>query len=391
MLKVVHHIIEAYLIHRQLIEKDEQKKRDAPNVTYYKTILHQPPTTTPNALKLQGSINNFKGFLHKRPASVDVWTFLQQLSVQKPASSTYACTWLELYIMYRLCGHCKPIPDRPHKARRRATVGMQLREFKNTVRGVADRAFYDQESKDMFKPIKIQHERFLHLAIRGKMPAINLALDLDEGRIRTIEDKLIMLGHKISGTKLRQYTSGSLGLASKPLMLNGRVGWDSKLDKSTTTNVGEMSNSNNPIAQHDTMNNKCGNHKSTPEVICLACPGCKACITSNNPVIQLVDLDRSIKCEPCGKHIRAKDWNCKCLIPWHLCSVHRHSHSKCSTKNLSLSVPSQGSKRIPTMSLEDLRALDNKRARRGPPAILPPQTNILSPGLRVKFAHLLNR
>ncbi len=60
MLKVVKHIIEAYLIHRKLIEKDEQKNRDAPNLTYYKTILHQPPPTTPITLKLQGNINNLK-------------------------------------------------------------------------------------------------------------------------------------------------------------------------------------------------------------------------------------------------------------------------------------------------------------------------------------------
>ena len=148
---------------------------------------------------------------------------------------------------------------------------------------------------------------------------------------------------------------------------------------------------NNMIVTHNCMNDIHYNHQTIPKTICLACPGCKACITSNNPVIQLVDLDRSIKCEPCGKHIKAKDWNCKCLIPWHLCSVHRHSHSMCSTKNLSSSVPSQGSKRIPTMSIEDLRALDNRRTRRGPPAILPPQNNILSPWLREKFAHLLRR
>ena len=258
------------------------------------------------------------------------------------------------------------------------------------MRGVAERALYDQESKDRFKPIKIQHERFIDLAIRGKMPAINLALDLDEGKFKMIEEKLIILGHKISGKKLRQYINGALGLASKPLMLNGRVGWDSRLTKSII-NMGETPNMNNMLVAHDNMNSISGIHQIIPKIICLACPGCKACITSNNPAIQLVDLDRPIKCEPCGKHVKAKDWNCKCLIPWHLCSVHRHSHSKCSTKNLSSSVPSQGSKRIPTMSIEDLRALDNRRTRRGPPAILPPQSNILSPGLREKFAHLLKR
>ena len=99
--------------------------------------------------------------------------------------------------MYRLCGFDKPIPDRPHKARTKATVGMQLQEFKNTVRGVVDRALYDDESRNMFTPIKVQREKFLELAIRGKMPAINLALVINEGEVKMIEQKLITLGHKI--------------------------------------------------------------------------------------------------------------------------------------------------------------------------------------------------
>ncbi len=157
-------------------------------------MLYQPPPITQITLNLQGNINNFKGFHNKRPASAEVWTFLQQIRVQHPASSIYSCTWLELYILYRLCGFDKPIPDRPHKARTKATVGMQLQEFKNTVRGVVDRALYDDESRNMFTPIKVQHEKFLDLAIRGKMPAINLALVINEGEVKMIEQKLITLG-----------------------------------------------------------------------------------------------------------------------------------------------------------------------------------------------------
>ncbi len=168
-------------------------------------------------------------------------------------------------------------------------------------------------------------------------------------------------------------------------MLNGRVGWDSKLTK-TISNMSQSPDKSSTIIAHDSMTNM------SPSIVCLACPGCNACITSSHPAIQLVDLDRRIKCEPCGKYNKAKDWTCKCHVPWHLCSVHRLCHSMCSTKNLPKSGPlCRGSKRIPTMTIEDLRALDNRRTRRGPPAILPPQTNILSPGLREKFAHLLRR
>ena len=56
------------------------------------------------------------------------------------------------------------------------------------------------------------------------MPAINLALVLDEGKAKLIEEKLITLGHKISGKKLQDYRNGAIGLCSKPLMLKGRVG-----------------------------------------------------------------------------------------------------------------------------------------------------------------------
>ena len=83
------------------------------------------------------------------------------------------------------------------------------------MRGVVDRALYDDESRNMFTPIKVQHEKFLDLAIRGKMPAINLALVINEGEVKMIEQKLITLGHKISGKKLCDYYSGAIGIGSQ--------------------------------------------------------------------------------------------------------------------------------------------------------------------------------
>ncbi len=298
----------------------------------------------------------------------------------------YACTWIELYILYRICGYVKPIQDRPHKARGKATADMQLKEFKNIVRGVVERAIYDEDHKELFRPTHVTHERLLTLGIKGRHPTLSFGLNLEEPQRKMLEEKLIALGHKISGAKIKAFKNCKEGIQGTPLSLKGRAGWDSKLDGPRPSQK-----QCDALVNYTTNNYSNTTNMHRVSIACLSCPDCNAYTTSDHPSIQLVDLDKKARCDACRKYIKAKDWNCKCNIPWHLCSVHCPSLDKHPIQNLPSRGPCRGTKRIPTMAHEELRELDNKRSRKVPPAILPPQTNILSPGLREKFAHLLKR
>ena len=108
---------------------------------------------------------------------------------------------------------------------------MQVRDFKLTFRGVIDRGIYDEHTKQLFSPIKTTGEKFLSLGIKGKHQAPGIAIIIDDEVRACLEDKLIMLGHKISGNKLKDFKAGVHTLRAMPLALRGRVGWDSTLGK----------------------------------------------------------------------------------------------------------------------------------------------------------------
>ena len=105
-------------------------------------------------------------------------SFLKELKVQHTNDQHRAVTWMELYIMYRLKGHVKPIKDNPNKARSRATVSMQLNNFKACIRGIIKRFAADEESKSLFSLVKLTKEKFLGLGISGKHAAPSIMVNI---------------------------------------------------------------------------------------------------------------------------------------------------------------------------------------------------------------------
>ncbi len=76
---------------------------------------------------------------------------------------------------------------------------MQLNKFKAITGGIIARIVFDKERKDLFRPMKVTHERFLSLAIKGKQPAVSMQIQISDQLKDHLGDQLIMLGHKISG------------------------------------------------------------------------------------------------------------------------------------------------------------------------------------------------
>ena len=311
-----------------------------------------------------------------------------------------------MYIMYRLSGYAKPIADNPNKARSRATVSMQLNRFKACIRGAISRLAADDTAKNMFCPIKITGGRFLSLGISGRQAAPAIIFSIDSNMQKSIADKLITLGHQISGKKLSDFKGGSMLLRPKPLILKGRVGWDSKLTPKIKPipSCGEdrsESHARDVICRDDA--------KQAPLPTWYTCPACNAPRLSNSIIFQLRDLDNPVFCRSCKVSSKVGRWRCKCQLPWHLCTQHSFCCNNNDNTNSNRKQPpkqhNRGTKRIAFQSFDQLQAFDDKRAakerRRNmtkssschTPAhnILPPQSNILSQRLKERFAHLLTK
>ena len=94
----------------------------------------------------------YEAFNKKHKSAKDVGDFVASLKFYPNCHVHHATTWLEMYIMFRLLGYAKPVPDKPNKAGERATVQMQLSEFKATFRGVLDRVCIDRSQVDFVDP-----------------------------------------------------------------------------------------------------------------------------------------------------------------------------------------------------------------------------------------------
>ena len=208
-------------------------------------------------------------------------------------------------------------------------------------------------------------------------------------------DKLLKLGHNISNKLINNFRNGNLELKPQALTLNGRVGWDSDFKCIELPTEVHLAN---------TINLSLQGQLSSPA--CFDCPSCRASILSTNPKFQLIDLDRPIKCGSCQVPSKVRSWTCRCNMLWHNCPTHiKHCNNKYTSKQTSSSSV-KGTKRIATMTYEELTAHDDLRTTReisarllgeatrtsaagSPHNILPPQSNILSPGLRKRFAYML--
>ena len=380
MLQIAKHIVEGYLIHRRLIDIEQSKVPSTSNKVHYKPPV---PAThdlqeAPGNFNLQGSICNYKAFGNKRKAASEVWRFLGNLRYHPTNDQQQATTWLELYILFRLQGYGKPVPDNPAKAREKASVQMQLKEFKNSVRGVAQRALYEDDQKKVFKPMRVTADKFSGLAIKGKFQAPSFIAVTDENIRMQMHKHLIQLGHKISGVQVDRFISGQIPLTINVPNLRGRAGWDSRIKA-----IQQQANS---IPVQDTQ--PADPVQQQCNVFCFACPVCKANEISSNKAFQLQDLDTTCKCKQCKQSSKVRDWSCRCNLRWHLCKIHNSLSSKQATSTPKSKSCAGVKRAVGPFTHDQLVEIDTKRARKRPPNILPPAPNLLSVNLRERFAHL---
>ncbi len=381
MKQVAKHIVEAYLIHRKLVDriKARQPKEQA-TVKYLAMQMQDASNSTKpsNAIKLQGSIGNYSKFKHKHRNSPAIWHFIDNLSYREVDNQYHATTWLELYLIYRVKGYPKPIGDRASKARARATIFSQLNEFKRVVKGVVERAAKDEAAKGALRPMHVTHQRFLNLGIAGRHATINCSVEVDKQTADLIEYNLIRLGHYMSDKKVQLFKEGKVELKANKPNFRGRSGWDSNLKVLKGFVFKELDYSANASGSKRLLQ---------PE--CFQCPSCKASTISTNPAFQSDDLDKVCKCATCKSNAKSNMWLCSCGIKWHTCDKHKHIQLQNSKKPPSGEPTARPKRQIGPLTNEQLQEIDTKRMRKSSNHLLPPSSNILSAKLRERFAHLL--
>ncbi len=386
MLKVAKHIVEAYFIHRELVDHEQQSKQVCNSKVHFQPLQVQTRDNTSNPiskLQLQDDIARYKAFGNKRKASRQFWDFLNSLEYTECSHQYNATSWLELYLLYRCKGFPKLIADSNSKARARATVEMQLREFKNTVRGILQRGLHDEEVQALFKPCKVTHDRFINLGIKGKYPAICASIIFDDASRDIVQQNLITLGHRIPKKEIAKFVEGSIGIKPNLPNFKGRAGWDS--------NIAMLPQGIAATQQPATCNQQAVELCNATSNTCYMCPRCKHPELSSRNAFQLVDLDTTCKCNHCKVSTKVQDWLCMCHLRWHSCIKHQSQATQAKSKNTPLSKARPVKRSVGPLTAAELQEIDVKRIRKNPPRVLPPAPNLLSINLRELFAHLFNK
>ena len=95
--------------------------------------------------------------------------------------------------------------DNHSKARRRASIQMQIREFTTTFRGISERAILAHDIQALFKPANVKQERFKNLALNGTYPAISTNIVCTQDIFNHVMSNIIKLGHLILDIRVNKF------------------------------------------------------------------------------------------------------------------------------------------------------------------------------------------
>ena len=318
MVKVVKHIVESYIIHRKLVDFKEEEEAalregDAKGIPF--CPLGYVDVSKARELKPNSSMA-----CHRKHASIhatkELEAFYSTLLISPDGDAKgRMITWLELYILYRVRGGCKPIPDNPRVAVSRATADKQIAAFKRKSRGVLEKTL-DESDINLIKPSKSMPNELKGCGILGKLPTLKFNVYINDVEARTMAITLSKLIRTASFKKHEDFIDGVINLIPHKFKLKGKAGWDSTIPTVSDCNLEETS-----WAKAF----KCGAIPPIEVAEYLFCPRdkCKKVESSHRGIFQRIDLDHKFKCGFCSYTAAIKSWKCECSKPWHSCHKHR--------------------------------------------------------------------
>ena len=154
--KVVIHITEAYLIHRELTERYDnqdriERARDPENGKVQYKELQYADVSCRNKVQLSAPLSQFTSYANRNGDAKHLYGYLNSLRIAYADEDLRPITWLEMYILYRCRGGPKPIQD---AALKRSTADKHLRAFKAKFRACYKRVLLNSSDYEMFRPHK---------------------------------------------------------------------------------------------------------------------------------------------------------------------------------------------------------------------------------------------
>ena len=316
MKKVVTHIVEAYIIHKQLDEIDEMENVVTDKSVFYKPLIYVNEANA-NHFKTVAHVGHFKAHNENDNKSREVYGFLENLKIQKSDNQMRCITWIELYILYRLRGYKQPIDNPDSIAHAKATLDKQFSAFKTKVRGVVSRIYIESEQEKVFQPCFIKNENLIGIGITGKHQGPSFNVFIKEEEKNEIAKNLHLLNHSLSNVKLDKLLNGELKFIPRVLAMRGRAEWNANIRELSPPIYCDMElwykNMENDIKQNKNKTcvmlecNKC--HRSDPDYAIKA---------------DIFDVEKGIVCGFCHKSSQSMLWNCPCGKKWFLCDQHKY-------------------------------------------------------------------
>ncbi len=369
MLHVAKHIVEAHMIHRELLRIAEAK--DAKQIARGKDLISHTPLTFPcssiaKQLTSITSICNLPKQVATHPCIEHAENFLKAIVVMPVANSIRGITWIEMYALYRMAGFPKPLAKPVGVAISRPTLSQQLGQFKNNVRCIASKVL-DKDSAILFKPEQKHVCHFKGLAIDGVFASVSFNIHLSPDTQRLLTIQLIGLSRKCSALVLRDFLSVYKKIPLVKLELKSKSCWDAR---TPTCNDLEATCCSSNL-KHAKIHDKAASNTAYHAMHTMLCPSCGHLNLAQDDKLQQANLEIKMKCANCRIRSPSMDWKCHCGVVWHTCLRHalKAAHNKASVNRKI--VASKASKRpLLNASLEqllddDLRR-ESKSARKQP-------------------------
>ena len=324
MVQVVSHIVEAYLIHRELVRIEEAKAGIALAEKLRMWIfspLEYVSQQTVRPIQWTSCISFHRKVVQQSACVESIDRFLRELHVCEVAKCSRGITWLELYILFRITGNGKPLDETPispgDKSKQAIPLDKQLGHFKKQARRIVERTLAGGSDEHLFKPTHVLEANLQCVGIEGKHPAVGFNVYLTEHTQQQVTKALILLGRTMSQDKVDRILSKTCTIPKKlvPLTYKGKSGWDSRLASYT----GSLDPPDCDQSRHATV----PAHVEVRRIMhVVQCPDCHKQSPSQFYKFQYKDLDVKVKCCECLKLTPLKVWKCNCGVLWHTCEVH---------------------------------------------------------------------
>ncbi len=409
--KVHVHMVEAYKIDAALKESKSRdalvgkgKKRKRPGVLV--EDLKYGDVEKARKFRKMAQITDFGDFVNKNQAARDVAQFLGDVVFEAVDSRDEGTSWLELYTVYRMKGGQKPVPDGTNRAARRATLGMQLRRFKQIVRGLRER-IVDARDAEHLRASLSKWPRLRSVGVDNHVPSLRMRICIDRDMARRLMEAVIRSQRRMKARDVMNIISKTQPIVPQHFNLKGGVAWDNQIkmyDKKGWCEV-QRGNGELEVGQHADARRV----QENANLVFFHCPKCPHKIAAQNRGFQEGQLDKLVWCKGCRLGVPSRKWKCPCGQKWFLCGKHRSSpkmlqerkreehevkmrqatrkfqKGRAFVKSTSLCKRSKAKERKmkkKTVPEESMISFDR-------PAAMTINPSCLSAGLKRKFAHLL--